>query len=258
MGRVVAYAVYVLLVLPILLVLGASFTSAGFIGFPPVGLSLRWYRALLADGDLVQGIWLSLRIALATVAGSLLIGTMAVLYLAVAGRRGKLWLATFFLSPLSVPLVLTGFSMLVLFTRLGLVNTTGLIVGHVVVTVPYVLRTVMASLSLADPFLPRAAAILGANPWQVFWHVSLPLLRPGMVAGALFAFLASFNNITLSVFISTPGASPLPVVIFSRMENLAEPSAAAAASVVILLTATGVLLLERWFSLFGALLGSAR
>jgi putative spermidine/putrescine transport system permease protein len=257
-GRGVAYAVYALLILPIVLVLGSSFTAGGYIRFPPEGLSLRWYQALLNDRDMVKGIWLSVEMALATVAVGLVIGTMAAIYLSGAGVRGRNVLASLFLSPLSVPLVLTGFAMLVLFTQLRLVNTLGLIIAHVVVTVPYVLRTVMASLSLSDPYLPRAAAILGASPWRVFWHVSLPLLRPGMVAGGLFTFLASFNNITISIFISSPGASPLPVVIFNRMENLAEPSAAAAASVVILLTAAGVLLLERWFSLFGSLLGGAR
>lgn len=258
MGRAVAYGVYALLILPILFVLGASFTAGGYIRFPPDGVSLRWYAALLGDRDLMRGMWLSVEIALATVAAGLVVGTMAALYLARPAVRRRSLLAALFLSPLSVPMVLTGFAMLVLFTQLRLVNTLGLVIAHVVVTVPYSLRTVMASLSLSDPSLPRAAAIHGASPWRAFWYVSLPLLRPGLVAGGLFAFLASFNNITLSIFISSPGASPLPVVIFNRMENLAEPSAAAAASVVILLTAAGVLVLERWFSLFGSLLGGVR
>ncbi|WP_164107717.1 ABC transporter permease, partial [Serratia marcescens] len=81
-----------------------------------------------------------------------------------------------------------------------------------------------------DPALPRSAAIHGAAPWQVIWHVTLPLLRPGLISGGLFAFLASINNIVVSAFLAQPGENPLPVVIFSRMENLAEPSAAAASA----------------------------
>jgi putative spermidine/putrescine transport system permease protein len=258
MPRVLAHIVYVLLVLPILVVLGASLTAGSYIRFPPDGLSVRWYQAMFHDGDMVHGIWLSMEIALVAVAFALLIGTLAALYLSRLGPRSQNVLASLFLSPLSVPLVLTGFAMLVLFTQFRLVNMLGLIIGHIVVTVPYVLRTVMASLSLTDPFVPQAAAILGARPWQVFWHVILPILRPGLIAGGLFTFLASFNNVTISIFLSVPGASPLPVVIFNRMENLAEPSSAAAASVAIVLTAASVLVLEWRFSMFRSVLGGAR
>jgi putative spermidine/putrescine transport system permease protein len=258
MTRVLSYFVYTALLLPIIFVLGASFTAGGYIRFPPDGLSFRWYVAMWNDADMMKGLLISLYIALITTVISLVIGTMAALYLVRLNSRGRQLMASLFLSPLSVPMVLTGFAMLVIFTQLGLVNGTGLVISHVVVTVPYILRTVMASLSLTDPFIPRAAAILGADPWRVFWYVVMPILKPGMLAGGMFTFLASFNNITISVFISSPGASPLPVVIFNRMENLAEPSAAAAATAVILLTAVGILILEQRFSLFKSLLGSTR
>lgn len=256
--RVLSYLVYIALLLPIVFVLGASLTAGGYIRFPPDGLSFRWYVAMWNDPDMMKGLVISFNIALITTGVSVVIGTMAALYLFRLNARYRQIMASLFLSPLSVPMVLTGFAMLVLFTQFGLVNVTGLVISHVVVTVPYMLRTVMTSLSLTDPFVPRAAAILGAGPWRVFWHVTMPILKPGMLAGAMFTFLASFNNITISVFISSPGASPLPVVIFNRMENLAEPSAAAAATAVILLTAVGILVLERHFSLFKSLLGSTR
>lgn len=146
-------------------------------------------------------------------------------------------MASLLTAPLSVPLVLTGFALLVLFTQLGLLNEAGLVIGHTVVAVPYVLRSALASLSLCDHSLPRAAAIHGARPWQVIWHVMVPMMRPGLVSGGFFAFFASVNNIVISVFIIQPGSSPLPVVIFSRMEKLAEPSVAAASTTVIVLTA---------------------
>ena len=120
---------------------------------------------------------------------------------------------------------------------------------------PYVLRSALVSTSLADPALPRSAAIHGASPWQVIWHVTLPMMRPGLISGGLFALLASLNNIVVSAFIAQPGVNPLPVVLFSRMENLAEPSVAAASTAVIILTAMLCLILERRYDLFRSLAG---
>ena len=137
-------------------------------------------------------------------------------------------------------------------------NLTGLFIGHTVVVVSYVIRSALTSLSLLDPSIPRAAAILDARPMLVFWYAVMPTLRPGLVAGSLFAFLSSFNNVVISVFLSTPGNSPLPVVIFNRMDNLAEPTSAAAASVTIVLTAVVIAGLEKRFGLFRTILGASR
>lgn len=258
MFKFVVCAIYALLLLPIVVLMGASLTAESFIAFPPQGLSWRWYEAFLADGEMVRGMGLSFLIAAATTAIAMVVGVMAALYLSRPETRWKAVTSSLFLSPLSVPMVLTGFATLVVFTQLGLVNGLGLVISHVVVTVPYMMRTVLASTSLSDRSLVRAAAILGAGPWRAFWHVTLPLMRPGIVAGSLFTFLASFNNVTTSVFLSSPGKGPLPVVIFNRMENLAEPSIAAAATVMIVITVVGILILERFVSLFGSLAGSAR
>jgi putative spermidine/putrescine transport system permease protein len=250
-----AWLVYAALALPILIVMGASFTGGGYLQFPPDGLSLRWWRVMAEDPDMAQGFLVSARIAALTVVLSVPIGALGAIWLARMAPRSRTVMASLLTAPLSVPLVLTGFSLLVFFTQLGLLNEVGLVIGHTVVAVPYVLRSALASLSLSDQSLPRAAAIHGARPWQVIWHVMVPMMRPGLVSGGLFAFLASVNNIVISVFIAQPGVSPLPVVIFSRMENLAEPSVAAASSTVIVLTALLCLVLERRYSLFRSLAG---
>lgn len=252
---VAAWILYIALALPIVIVVGASFTGGGYLQFPPDGLSLRWWRVMLEEPDMMNGFVVSARIAVMTVLLSVPIGALAAIWLGrmSSGRRNLL--AALLSAPLSVPLVLTGFALLVFFTQLGLLNEVGLVVGHTVVAVPYVLRSALASLSLSDASLPRAASIHGARPWQVIWHVMLPMMRPGLVSGGLFAFLASVNNIVISVFIAQPGMSPLPVIIFSRMENLAEPSVAAASTTVIVLTALLCLLLERRYSLFRSLAG---
>ena len=258
MRRAVAclvYATYGVLLAPVIIVIGASLTAGDYLQFPPDGWSLRWYAALLRDREMMSGFVISIEVALATVLLCVPIGAAGAIYLNSLRPSVGSVVASLFLTPLSVPLVLTGFAMLVLFTKLQLLNVAGLIIGHTVVCVPYVLRTTLASLSLADPALPRVAAILGASPMRTVWHVIVPLLRPGLVAGALFAFLASFNNVVTSVFIAAPGSTPLPVVIFSRMDNLAEPSMAAASAVTILITAAACLVLEQRYALFRSLGG---
>lgn len=250
-----AYCVYALMVVPIIMVAGASLTAGGYLTFPPQGLSLRWWRAMIEDPDMVAGFVISARIALFTLALSVPIGALATIQLSRLSPAWRARTASVLSAPLSVPLVLTGFALLVFFTQVGLLNETGLVIGHTVVSVPYVLRSALVSTSLADPALPRSAAIHGASPWQVIWHVTLPMMRPGLISGGLFALLASLNNIVVSAFIAQPGVNPLPVVLFSRMENLAEPSVAAASTAVIILTALLCLILERRYDLFRSLAG---
>lgn len=251
----VSFIVYAALTLPILMVIGASLTAGAYLSFPPQGLSLRWWEAMSRDPDMVNGFVVTTRIAVCAVLISVPAGALAAIYLGRLPSAQRNLLAAIFTSPLSVPLVLTGFSFLVFFTQVGLLNEIGLIIGHSVIAVPYILRSALASLSLSDLSLPRAAAIHGARPWQVIWHVSLPMMKPGLISGGLFAFLASVNNIVVSVFVSQPGDNPLPVVIFSRMENLAEPSVAAASSAVIVATALICLLMEKRYALFRSLGG---
>ena len=252
---VMAFLTYAALALPVFFVIGASFTSAGYLSFPPQGLSLRWWDVMINDREMMNGFWVSAYVAVATVLISVPVGALATIYLGQIPIRARNILVTFFASPLSVPMVLTGFALLVLLTQMGLLNQLGLIIGHTVISVPYVTRSALASMSLSDPSLPRAAAIHGARPSQVIWHVILPSLRPGLVSGGLFAFLASVNNVVISIFLVQPGTSPLPVVIFSRMENLAEPSVAAASTAVIVVTAVCCLILEKRYQLFRSLAG---
>ncbi|MDX3809174.1 ABC transporter permease [Bosea thiooxidans] len=255
LGKLCIASIYTALLAPVVLVIGASLTSGDYLQFPPNGLSLRWYEAMLNDREMVGGLKISLLVAVATVALSVPIGALGAIYIDTLPRSRRAVVASLFLTPISVPLVLTGFALLVLFTKLELLNLSGLIIGHTVIAVPYVLRTALASLSLNDPAVPRAAAILGARPWKVLWHVTLPLLRPGLVSGGLFSLLTSFNNVATSVFIAAPGDNPLPVVIFSRMDNLGEPSIAAASATTIILTALTCLLLEKRYALFRSLGG---
>jgi putative spermidine/putrescine transport system permease protein len=210
---------------------------------------------MLDDGDIMAGFLISLEVAAATLILSVPIGALGAIHVSRLAGRARARAEAIFLSPLSVPMVLTAFGMLVFFTRLDLVNSAGLVIGHTVVSVPYVLRTTLGSLALTDPALPRAAAIFGASPLQVIVRVVLPTLRPGLLAGGLFAALSSFNNIIISAFMAAPGSMPLPVAIFTRMNNLAEPSMAAASVTTLAITSLLCLILEWRFSLFRSLAG---
>lgn len=247
---VLAWVTYVIIILPIVMVAGASFTETRFITFPPVGFTFHWYAAAIADHALMNGLLLSVTVALASVALSVCLGTAAALYLSRPDARLRGLLSAFFLAPLNVPAVMTAFALLLAFTQWGLINWWGLVIAHVVLTLPYIIRSVLVSLAGKDHAVERAAAVLGASPFRVFRLVTLPLIRPGVIAGATFAFLISFNNVPVSVFISTPGSAPLPVVLFNRMQWLAEPSVAAAAVLTIVATITTMLVLERRFSFY--------
>lgn len=250
---VAAWITYVIIVVPVVMVVGASFTETRYITFPPKGWTLHWYSVALSDSALVRGVGLSIVVALAAVACSLVLGTLGALYLARARGRLKESIAAFFLAPLNVPAVMTAFALLLAFTQWHLINWFGLVLAHAVLTLPYIVRAVLVSLAGQDPAIARAASILGANPWRVFRHITLPLIRPGVIAGGVFAFLISFNNVPISVFLASPGSAPLPVVLFNRMQWLAEPSVAAAASFVVVTTLVVMLLLERKFSFYKSL-----
>jgi len=247
---VAALVVYVLIVVPVVMVVGASFTETRYIVFPPRGFTLGWFEAAIADTALMRGLGLSVTVAAASVAVSLVLGTLGALYLGRSRGRLREALGSFFLAPLNVPSVMTAFALLLAFTQWHLINWAGLVIAHAVLTLPYIVRSVLVSLAGQDEAVQRAGAILGANPLQVFWHVTLPLIKPGVIAGATFAFLISFNNVPISVFLASPGSAPLPVVLFNRMQWLAEPSVAAASTLTVVATLVTMLLLERKFSFY--------
>ena len=176
LSRTVACIMYVLLALPIVVVVASSFTTSNYIQFPPAGLTLRWYGEILNDDALVSGIALSVEVALATAVCAATLGTSGALYLVQGQGRLRDAAQAFFLTPLTIPNVIIGLSLLFVFSRLGLVSFLGLVIGHTIVTIPYVVRTVLSSLQHSDPQLPRAAAVLGAHPWQAFRYVTLPLI----------------------------------------------------------------------------------
>ncbi|WP_336810362.1 ABC transporter permease [Bosea sp. MMO-172] len=248
-GRVLssfAALVYVLILAPIVVVVMLSFSADNFILFPPSGYSLRWFRQLAGNGPLLAALWLSVQIASVVTVLSLAIGVPAALALAKGRFPGKDALTSFFLAPLLLPTLITGLALLLFFSPLRLTATLpGLVLGHMIVTVPFVIRMMATALANLPDDIEAAAATLGATPWRVVRRVTLPLATPGLIACACLSFLLSFDETVISLFIAGPRASTLPVEMVRYVEGRTDPLIAALSVVLIVATLAVVLVVER-------------
>lgn len=251
-----------LVLLPIVIVLVMSFTESEYIIFPPPGLSLEWYRAVLADPQWMDSLWLSLRIATLATAFSLLLGVPAAL--ALRSGTGVMAAAaqTLFLSPLMVPTIVIGFSLLRVFSMMGVgASAFTVALGQTILAMAYVMRLVLASLAGVDPRLENAAAIHGSSPWRTFWTVTFPLIRHGIIIGALFSFIVSVDDVNIALFLSDVRTSPLSVTLFSYIEQNADPLGAAVSSLLVIIAVVLLAIADRivgigW--LFGIRSGKSR
>ena len=236
-----------LLVAPTVIVLITSFTSAFSLKFPPPGYSLRWYAALINDSpEIVEAALTSLKIAGAATGISVLLAVAAALALA---RRRELWarlLDSVFMSPLMLPTLALGLALLVLFNIAGAgLSFWTLVVGHIAITTPYILRTTTASLMQLDPALQESAMSLGAGPRYVLLTITLPLIAPGIAAGAFIAFMASFDNVAISLLLSDARSEVLPIRLWHIIEASLDVRAAAASGLLIAVTVILGLIMER-------------
>lgn len=248
-GRVLssfAALVYVLILAPIVVVVMLSFSADNFILFPPSGYSLRWFKQLAGNGPLLAALWLSVQIAAVVTVLSLAVGVPAALALAKGRFPGKEALTGFFLAPLLLPTLITGLALLLFFSPLRLTATLpGLVLGHMTVTVPFVIRMMATALANLPDDIEAAAATLGATPWRVVRRVTLPLATPGLIACACLSFLLSFDETVISLFIAGPRASTLPVEMVRYVEGRTDPLIAALSVVLIVATLAVVLVVER-------------
>ena len=249
-------AVYAFVMAPIAVVLVSSLTAAEYTSFPPHGVSLRWYLDIPKHPEFLESFRVSLIVAVITGALATVLGTLAALALVRYRFPGRDALNTFFLSPLMLPAVILGIALLQFYTMTGITRTPfSLIFGHLVITVPYVIRLVGASLAGYDRTLELAALNLGATPAQAFRRVTLPLIAPGVVAGGAFATIISFDDVSIALFLASPTAVTLPVQIFSYIEQTFDPLVTAVCSVLIVVTAAVIVLIERSIGL-GRLFGT--
>lgn len=239
--------VYAFLLAPILVVVGASFNAGNFLTFPPQGLSLRWYVTFFNNEVFMRAIRTSLWLAAVATAISTVIGTMAALYYVQHAGRWKEAIRVAMLSPLLLPEVLTAISLLFFVYTIGIGTRTvfGLVVGHVLITLPFVFINVAASLESFDTAWDMAARGLGAGRWTRFRRIMLPLIKPGVIGGALFAFIISFDVFTISLLLKSIGMSTLPIQLFDYLRTNFTPEAAAVSTVSIVLTLGVVIVSEK-------------
>ncbi len=220
---------------PLVIVVIISFSAAEFLKFPPPGLSWRWYDNLFSDPDWLAAISVSLKVMIPAACLSTMLGTAAS-YGLIRGRvpGGSLVMGVLML-PIIVPGILTAAALFGVYSGLGLNGTlTGLIAGHTVLTLPYVVATVGATLRTLDARLEDAAATMGAPPWYAFRRVTLPLLAPAVLSGLLFAMVTSFDELIVSLFISTARVRPVAVQMWSNIRGDFDPTIAAIATLCFL------------------------
>jgi putative spermidine/putrescine transport system permease protein len=244
--RGIATLAVLLLLVPTVIVLLTSFTRSPSLRFPPDGFSLRWYIAL-ADADQMQhAAWNSLIVALIATIASVALGTPAALALARSRSRWARALDSLFMSPLLLPALAFGFAALMAFSLAGIrLSALTLAAGHTVVCAPFVLRTTIAALAQLDPALLDSSASLGAGRIYTFRRVTLPLIGRGIAAGAFLAFMASFDNVPVSLFLSDARTEVLPIHLWQIIDTSLDVRAAAASGALIVFTLAVMMIAER-------------
>jgi putative spermidine/putrescine transport system permease protein len=249
-------AAYAVVFAPIVMVVLISFFDQEIVTFPPEGLTLRWYVNAWAQRDFARGFVTSMQIALAATLIGVPLGTAASLALVRSRLIGKSVLNTFLLAPLAVPAIVAGSALYMFYLRaedwldMDIKATLGgLVAANVLITIPWTVRLVTASLAGLDRAMEEAAANLGARPFTVFRRITLPMMRPGIIAAALFSFVASFENLELNLLLVGPGRTTLPVAMLSYLEFRMDPTLAAVAAAQILMVTVLMLVTDRFVKL---------
>jgi len=235
--RVICGAVLLFLIAPILVIIPLSFNSVPFFTYPMPGLSLRWYQEFFLTDRWQGALHNSIFVAVSVTLLSTVLGTLAALGLSRPNFPWRTAVMSLLISPIVVPVVITAVGMYFFYADVGLLNSyTGLILAHTTLATPFVVITVTATLMGFDHSLTRAAAGLGAPPVIVFFKVILPLILPGMISGALFAFGTSFDEVVVVLFVASAEQRTLPKVMFAGIREQISPTITAAATVLILIS----------------------
>lgn len=235
---------------PLVVIVGGSFTETPYVAFPPVGFTWRWYAQLLNRADFLQSFLVSLVVAALCSVAAMAFGVAAVLGLHRHGFAGGRLFRAFLMSPLVLPTIVTGVALLQFYYLIDLdAPMTGLLIGHVLITIPYVIRTVGAGLVGLDPAIEEAANSLGAGALRTLFRVTLPAIAPSIMAAVVFVFITSFDQATVSIFLAGPGMVPLPVRIYNYIDFAVDPMVASVSTLLILFAFGLIALLQRLLGL---------
>ena len=247
---------YALILLPIVFVCWLAFFSNEIVTFPPQGYTLRWFAHIFDQNNFVSGFLTSLQVGVVAMIGGLIVGIPASLMLARHAFRGREALNTLLVLPLVVPGIVAGTAIYVfqieieIATQLPLLGSlAGLVIAHIMITIPWTVRLLTASLVGFDRSIEEAALNLGATPLQAFARVTLPVIKPGIVAAALFSFIISFGNLEMTLFLVAPGQTTLPIAILQYLQWRIDPTIAAVSVLQILLVGAGMLITDHYVKL---------
>lgn len=237
--RVIVAAILVFLIAPILVIMPLSFNSEPYFSYPMPGLSLRWYEDFFTNVRWTSALKMSIIVAVSVTLVSTILGTLAALGLSRPRFPARGIIMSLLISPIIVPVIISAIGMYFFYTRIGLTNSIpGIVLAHTALATPFVVITVTATLSGFDHTLTRAAASLGANPVHSFFKIMLPLILPGVISGGLFAFVTSFDEVVVVLFIASPEQRTLPKQMFSGIREMISPTITAAATLLIVFAVT--------------------
>lgn len=236
-GWTFTFAVLLFLIAPIIAVVPLSFNAEPYFSYPMPGLSLQWYRDFFGNERWYGSLLLSVKLAFSVTVLSTILGTMAALGLSRARLPLRSLMLGLLLLPLIVPVIIVAVGVFMFYGRFGLIGTfAGLVLAHTALAAPFVVITVLSTLTNFDWALPRAAAGLGASPFYAFRKVVLPLIVPGVVTGALFAFVTSFDEVVVALFLASAEQRTLPKQMFSGIREMISPTITAAATLQVVLS----------------------
>lgn len=243
--RLLSIVTLAYLMLPLVVIIGASLTTSEFLAFPPRGLTLRWYEVVVLDSTYVASFVTSAILAALATLAAVVLAIPAALAIARHDFLGKAAFSSLLLSPLILPHLVLGAALLQFGTSIGLVRSfSALLVGHVIIVTPFVLRTVLPLLSSEQRTLEEASRDLGASAPATFFLVTLPQIRSGIVSGAIFAFITSFINVELSIFNTTAALNTIPVQLFNYIQYTVDPTIAAVSAATILAAVVAIIVLD--------------
>lgn len=254
--RALVFLAYALIMAPVLTVVAISFFDAQIVSFPPAGLTFQWFANAWDRPEFAQGLWVSLRLAIIATLIGVPLGALAAYSLNRGRLKGKSIISVLLLGPLAVPAIICGTALYIFYIQVenvvdrDIVGTTaGLVAAHVLLTIPWTVRLVSASMAGLDQRIEEAAANLGAPPSIVAWRITIPLMRSGIVAGCMFSLIQSFENLELSLLLVGPGQITLPVAMLNYLEFRIDPTLAAVGTVQIILIGILMLITDRFVKL---------
>ena len=244
--KIIAFVMFLFLLAPVILVVPISFSADNYMSFPPSGWSLKWYKAFFADSRMIGALGTSTLLAVVVTGLALIIALPASYALVRTKVLGAETLLAVFTAPLLLPTIVLGLAILIVFAGNGLLGTfTGLVIAHLVIVLPYALRVLITSLSGLPIMIEEAASTLGASPLAVFRRVTLPMMTPGIVATGALAFLVSFDEAVISLFLTGPRITTLPVAMYQHVDSNADPLVASISVLLIVMTLAVVIVVDR-------------